>query len=149
VERRAPPPRRDNVVKLLAAKKQTRRHIRPPRDFMKFAGKILTGEAWKEVALVMYVNIWYGRLCDIKKYHGKSERKGSYFTLGNTELARLTGRAKHTVSDCLMAMKSENLIFLRQLGKKGKGCSIWELPLNMKHVFSWRRRHKKYPTKHA
>jgi len=135
-----PAPGRDKVVELPGVDHRAERYNRPPREVLKYAKRIPIGEEWKSQCVIMYARSWFGPLNQAGGYAGKSSRKGRYFTLGNEELARLTGLHKNTVSKYLTKMKKNKLILLHKRGYPGEGPSIWELPFSLEHVFAWRRK---------
>lgn len=149
-----PAPRRDNVIELPSAEKQPDRHDRPPRDVMKYGGKVLYGEDWKSTIYMAYKLSWYGPLNKIPDYAGKSKKVGRYYTWGRAELVKRTGLAATTISRHRQRAVDAGLLIEHRRGypaidKKGvrhskKGyCSIWELPFNLPHVFAWKRNTQK------
>ena len=149
-----PDPARENIVELPNVEKQPERHNRPPRDVMKYGGKILHGEDWKSTIYMAYKLSWYGPLNEIPDYAGKSKKVGRYYTQGRAELVEATGLSGKTISKHRGQAVAAGLIIMHRRGypaidKKGvrhskKGyCSIWELPFNLPHVFAWKRKTQK------
>ena len=149
-----PDPASDNIVELPGVDHRVEKHNRPPRDAMKYVGKILHGEDWKSTIYLAYKLSWYGPRNEIPDYAGKSKKVGRYYTRGSVELANQTGLSERTIGRHRKRAVAAGLIIMHRRGypaidKKGvrhskKGyCSIWELPFNLPHVFAWKRKTQK------
>lgn len=138
-------PKHDNVVNFPEAERPTIHHNRPPRDVMKYIGKVIDGEDWKATVYQAYKMSWYGPPNEIGGYVGKSRRKGRYYTRGNEELARATGLSEKTIDRHFVRLDKEKIFFRHKRGFPGQGCSVWELPFSVGHIKAWRRRPKGSP----
>lgn len=134
--------RRDNVLQMPEPKKRPVRHDRPPRDVMKYTRVAGYPGSWEKVAVTLYCNSQYRRHCDVPGYHGKSIRMGRFYFLGVAELVRSSGVPERTAKRIMARAKKDCFVHECKRGNKERGCSVWELPLNVAHVKAWRRKHK-------
>lgn len=140
-----PAPRHDNVVKMWAVGKRPVRHDRPPKDVMKYARTMPYKGNWERVFFWLYSKSKYQPCNTVPRYVGTSGRMGRFYYLGNAELVRLTKLSERAVKLQLAWLKKNRFIHECKRGNPDRGCSVWELPLNMAHAFKWKRKHKKAP----
>ena len=114
----------------------------PPKDWMKYAEKVVGGSNLKPIARQLYRRSKRMYLKNVPHYPKETTRRGCYYFCGVEYLARVAGRAEKTVRMVLKALAEAKLIYIRYHGYKGRGCSIIEVPPNIKLVMRWRREHK-------
>jgi len=115
---------------------------KPPADVVKYASNLDYRGKWLKTLQIMYAKSKYINIKSFKHYHGKHDRKGRFFYEGNDELVRLTGQVGRTLIRHHKWMKEQGLIRKCRRGFPEQGASVWELPLNMKQVFAWRKNPK-------
>ena len=113
-----------------------------PKDWMKYAEKVVGGSNLKPIARQLYRRSKRMYLKNVPHYPKETTRRGCYYFCGVEYLARVAGRAEKTVRMVLKALAEAKLIYIRYHGYKGRGCSIIEVPPNIKLVMRWRREHK-------
>ena len=136
----------DRKEKAVAAAPKKRAKVRrldvPPRDVVKEGKRLGLWACWLVIYRQLYRRSRYGKLKDVPHYPRDTTRKGRYYFLGVMYLARITGLDEWTVRQVLHKLEDAKLIYIRYKGYKGRGCSIIELPVNMRLVWKWRREHK-------
>lgn len=115
---------------------------RPPKDLMKYGRKMGLRESWEAVVVQLYNRSDARWLRDVPHYPRATKRRGRYYFCGISYLARMSGVAERTVVSVLGDLVEAKLVYIRYHGYKGRGCSIIELPPNMKLVMKWRREHE-------
>jgi len=115
----------------------------PPTDWMKYVGKVMGRKIWKPIGRQIYRRSKRMYLKDVPNYPKETRRRGCYYFCGIEYLARMSGVDKRTVIRVLNDLAEAKLIYIRYHGFKGRGCSIIEVPPNMKLVMKWRREHKR------
>lgn len=120
-----------------AGKKKRRQ--KTPRDVLKYFSHITTRLTWEPVFKEMNKRSKYLDRKALNHYTGHYNRKGRFYLKGNESLATALGMGHDVLSRTLSWMKAQGLIRLRHRGYPGEGNSIWELPLNISHVFAWLR----------
>ncbi|MBA7617457.1 hypothetical protein ES703_24772 [subsurface metagenome] len=111
----------------------------PPRDVVKEGKRLQLWACWLVMYRQMYRRSQFKELQKVPHYPRATTRKGRYYFLGVRYLARLCGVDERTVRKVLKDLEAENLIYTRYHGFKGRGCSIIELPVNLRLVWKWRR----------
>ena len=114
----------------------------PPKDVMRYAGKMDLRESWKPVVKQLYKRSDPRKLKDVPHYPRATKRRGRYYFCGINYLAQMSGVTILTVVRVLKDLLKAKLIYERYHGYKGRGCSIIELPPNMGLVMKWRREHE-------
>lgn len=114
-----------------------------PKDWMKYAEKVVGGSNLKPIARQIYRRSKRMYLKDVPHYPKETTRRGCYYFCGVVFLARVAGVSVDTITRVLKALAEAKLIYIRYHGYKGRGCSIIEVPPNMKLVMRWRREHKR------
>ena len=109
----------------------------PPHDVVKYGKTLDLWACWLLIYRQLYHRSRFGLLNEMPHYPRKTSREGRYYFCGNAYLARLCGLHKLTVRLVLKQLESENLIYTRYHGHKGRGCSIIEVPVNKRHVWKW------------
>ncbi|MBA7700873.1 hypothetical protein ES703_109598 [subsurface metagenome] len=134
------------VKKAVAAAPKKRAKVRrlnvAPADVVKEGKRLELWACWLVIFRQLYRRSRFGKLQDVPHYPRPTERKGRYYFCGNNYLARITGLNEWTVRQVLHDLEEAKLIYIRYQGYKGRGCSIIELPVNMRLVWKWRREHK-------
>ena len=113
-----------------------------PTDWMKYAEKVVGGSNLKPIARQLYRRSKRMYLKNVPHYPKETTRRGCYYFCGVEYLARVAGVSVPTVIRVLTLLAEAKLIYIRYHGFKRRGCSIIELPPNMKLVMKWRREHK-------
>ena len=133
----------DRKEKAVAAAPKKRAKVRrlavPPLDVVKEGKRLELWACWLPMYRQLYRRSRFRKLKDVPHYPRETTRKGRYYFCGNEYLARLCGLDERTVRKVLKDLEAENLIYTRYHGFKGRGCSIIELPVNLKLVWKWRR----------
>lgn len=114
-------------------------HNKAPKDVLKYFSNIPTRLTWQPVLNAMYKRSKFLESKRLTQYTGHSNRHGRFYLKGNQALADALGITARHLSNILTWLASHCLIKLRHRGYPGEGNSIWELPFNLAHVFSWRR----------
>jgi len=132
--------------KAVAAAPKKRAKVRrlnvAPADVVKEGKRLELWACWLVIFRQLYRRSRFGKLRNIPHYPRETKRKGRYYFCGNAYLARICGVHEETVKKVLIDLEEAKLIYIRYHGYKGRGCSIIELPVNMKLVWKWRREHK-------
>jgi len=113
-----------------------------PADVVKEGKRLELWPCWLPMYRQLYRRSWFGQLREVPHYPRETTRKGRYYFCGNAYLSRITGLDERTVKRVLHWLEEAKLIYIRYHGYKGRGCSIIELPVNMRLVWKWRREHK-------
>jgi len=113
-----------------------------PADVIKEGKRLELWECWLKIYRQMYRRSRFRKLRDVPHYPRETTRKGRYYFCGIAYLARICGLDERTIKRVLHKLEDAKLIYIRYKGYKGRGCSIIELPVNMKLVWKWRREHK-------
>jgi len=143
LERKPEPAKKQGrVVPFPKEKRPKVRANKTPADIVKYASKLLYQGQWLKVLQIMYAVSKYMNVKIFEHYPGKYDRKGRYYYQGIDKLIKLTGLSGRTIRRQLQWMKKQGLIRLCHRGYPGQGSSIWELALNMKQVFAWRKNPK-------
>ena len=109
----------------------------PPHDVVKYGKTLPLWPSWLLIYRQLYHRSRFGLLNEMPHYPKKSSREGRYYFCGNAYLARLCGLDERTIKRVLKQLESENLIYTRYHGYKGRGCSIIEVPVNKRLVWKW------------
>jgi len=114
-----------------------------PKDWMKYAEKVVGGSNVKPIGKQIYRRSKRMYLNNVPHYPKETTRRGCYYFCGVEYMARVAGVSVPTVIRVLNLLAEAKLIYIRYHGYKGRGCSIIEVPPNMKLVMKWRREHKR------
>jgi hypothetical protein len=137
-----PAKKQGRVVPFPKEKRPKVRANKTPADIVRYASKLLYQGQWLKVLQIMYAVSKYMNVKIFEHYPGKYDRKGRYYYQGIDNLIKLTGLSRRTIRRQLHWMRKQGLIRLCQRGFPEQGASVWELPLNMKQVFAWRKNPK-------
>jgi len=122
-------------------KPDRRRKKKAPPDVLNYFEWLKPKSKWRNTYKAMYNQAWYGDISKNKFCSGKHPHKGRYYTFGNDRLKNVTGQGERTIERHLTLMLKHNIIRRWKGGYIGQGNSVYELPLDMRHVMSW----KKHP----
>jgi len=130
------------VVKAVAEpERKHKKGVAGRKEVLKYAGEMDLRESWKPVFVQLYKRSDARWLKDVPHYPRATKRRGRYYFCGVKYLAAVSGVGERTVKSVLKDLIGAKLIYLRYQGFKGRGCSILELPPNMKLVKKWKREH--------
>lgn len=115
------------------------RHNKPPEDVVKYFTRVQTGLSWQLVYKAMYKRSRRVHTSKLNHYTGKHHRWIRGYLKGNKFLADVAGMSPWSLSHTLTWMKAQGMINLLHRGYPEEGNSIWELPVNLAHVFAWLR----------
>ena len=137
-----PAKKQGRVVPFPKTKESKAHPNKRPADVVKYASKIKYAGGAQDTyhmlyALSMYIN---GNTLDYWPY--KHDRKGRFYLKGNYKLEEMTGYSKRTIVKHLNWLRLHGFINKIYKGQKGKANSIWEVPKNKEHVFTWKRNPK-------
>ena len=129
-----------HLVKPKLPPKPKRRKTRtPPKDVVDEGHRLSLWPCWLKIYRELYKHSHFGPLQDVPHYPRNTLRKGRYYFCGIDYLAGLCGLTERTVRRILHPLEAASLIYKRYHGRVGRGCHIYELPVNLRHVYKWRR----------
>jgi len=120
-------------------RKKARKTVGRP-DVVKYFTKVNPGSDWPVTFNGMCRDSKYRDLAKDSRTAHKRTKWARIYSRGIDRLVDITGQSKRTVGGHIAFMKEQKIIKEQWHGFKGQGYSRYEIPLNMSHVFAWRRK---------
>ncbi|MBA7631322.1 hypothetical protein ES703_38853 [subsurface metagenome] len=120
-------------------KKRARKKVSRP-DVVKYFSKVNPRSNWHVTFKAMCKDSRYRDLAMDSRTGHKRTKWARIYSNGIDSLANTTGRDEKTVRRHITLMIEQKIIKEVWHGFKGQGYSRHEIPLNMSHVFAWRRK---------
>jgi len=113
------------------------------RDVVEYFTKVNPGSHWPVTFNGMCRDSKYRDLAKDSRTPHKRTKWARIYSRGIDRLVDITGQGHATVKRHIALMIEQKIIKLVWHGFKGQGYSRYEIPLNMSHVFAWRRKRAK------
>ncbi len=120
-------------------KKRARKKVSRP-DVVKYFSKVNPRSNWQVTFKAILKDSKYRDLAMDSRTGHKRTKWARIYSRGIDRLANTTGQCDKTVRSHIELMIEQKIIKEAWHGFKGQGYSRLEIPLNMSHVFAWRRK---------